>query len=534
MRAHTSLLSRLGIPAAVALSTWAFSAGAAHAGTSPSGSFTTAPLPPAPASGLAVNEDAEPGMGVAGDGTFWVASDIEPYATSDPRAGTGGVLSGADVWKSTDGGQTYQYVASPFNAVATTSTAGGEDTDLAVAPVKNANGYYNVYVATLYVASTDIAISQDGGQTWTVVAVNGEPGQDRPWLAATGSCTFYLSYHGLAPYDTIVDEYSLCNPGSTGIGTAENPLQTQEFAGNIAPGLTNRFGKLMVDNSPTSPHVGRVYQPMEGCPDASVAGTPLPEEAEGCSTNTEVVVATSDNGITWTDNIVHVTNSQQAYIWPDTVATDAAGNVYVAWFDGGIGYISESTDGGTTWGAPVQINSAPVLSVAYPTLAASSDGTVVAAYYGTNRAGDSADETVMGQPEVSGTPPSTNPTPTTWQLYFATSTDHGKTFAQQQVTDTLHTGVLCTSGGGCGVYPGDRNLLDDFGVAISPTTGLASMVFDNDQPGGVQGNTHTDYASQLTPAANVAEVPSPALGVGAGLLALIATNLVARRRRSRA
>ena len=533
MRAHTPLLARVGLPAAVALSVWGLTAAASvHAGTSPSGAFTTAPLPPAPASGLTTNEDAEPGMGVTGDGTYWVASDIEPYATSDPRVAPGGVLSGADVWKSTDGGQTYQYVASPFNLQSTQGTAGGEDTDLAVAPVKNSNGFYNIYVASLYIASTDVAISQDGGQTWTVVPVNGEPGQDRPWLAAYGSCTFYLSYHGLAPYDTIVDEFSLCNPTQQGIGSAENPTQTEEFAGNIAPGLTNRFGKLVVDNSATSPHQGRVYQPMEGCPDADAAPA-VPEASVGCATNTEVVVATSDNGITWTDNIVHVMKSQQAYIWPDTVATDAAGNVYVAWFDAGIGYISESTDGGTTWGTPVQINSDPVKSVAYPTLAAGPDGTVVAAYYGTNRAGDSDDVTVMGQPTVAPTPPSTNPSPAEWQLYFATSTDHGATFTQQQVTGTLHTGVLCTSGGGCGTYPGDRNLLDDFGVAISPTTGLASMVFDNDQPGGVQGNTHTDFATQLAPATNVAELPSPGLAIGAGLLALTAVNLVARRRRAR-
>ncbi|MHB8718329.1 MAG: hypothetical protein ACYDAC_05495 [Candidatus Dormibacteria bacterium] len=517
------LRGRLFLSLAAVLSVWGLPAVAAQAGTSPSG-FVTAPLPPAPSSGLTgTNEDAEPGMGVDGAGTYWVASDIEPYAAHDTRV-AGGVFSGADVWKSTDGGQSYTFVAAPFNAVQGQGSAGGEDTDLAVAPVANSSGCYNVYVASLYVGSTNIAISQDCGKTWTLVPVNGEPGQDRPWLSADGQCTFYLSYHGLAPYDTIVDKFSLCNPTAQAIGSAENPLQTAEFAGNIAPGLTNRFGKQVVDNSPSSPHQHRLYVPMEGCPTPTVQG--LPEASVGCSTTAEIVVATSDDGITFTDHVVSDTASQQLYIWPDTVATDAAGNVYAGWFSGGVAYVSRSSDGGSTWGPKVQVNSAPVQSVAYTTVAAGADGVLDVAFYGTNRPGDSADATVMGQPNVSST------NPTSWALYLATSTDHGASFTQRQVSNTVHTGVICTSGGGCGVYPGDRNLLDDFGLAISPTTGLASMVFDNDQPGGVQGQTHTDFATESGPSSILAEAPSPALAVVAGLLALTAAAAAGRRRRA--
>jgi hypothetical protein len=79
---------------------------------------------------------------------------------------------------------------------------------------------------------------------------------------------------------------------------------------------------------------------------------------------------------------------------------------------------------------------------------------------------------------------------------LAKSSDGGATFTQSVVTDVVHTGVLCTSGGGCGVVTGDRNLLDDFGVIISPTTGRVSTTYDNDQPGGVQGRTHTDFATE--------------------------------------
>jgi len=454
--------------------------------------FTTGVLPPAPNLGLTLNQDAEPGMGVAGDGTIWIASDVEPYAADDPRAQTTGLLTGSDVWKSTDGGRTFQWVAAPFQHGADDQTGdGGEDTDIAVAPEKNANGFYNVYVASLWVGSTSLAVSQDGGATWIDVPVNGEPVQDRPWLSADGPCAVYVTYHAIAPYDTVVNKIDFCNPANQGMGSAVDPTQAVTFIGNIAPGLSNRFGKPVVDNSPTSPHRHRIYVPMMGC-DASTEPPSANEVPIGCTTEAKVFVGVSDNGITYTNHVVANTGSTRVYIWPDTVATDAAGNVYVAWFDGQHSYLSKSTDGGTTWSPSVQINSGPAVSTAYPTVAAGPADRVSVAYYGTDRDGRTDNRSVMGDPIVGENDHSS----AEWHLYYASSTDGGATFTQSVVSDVVHTGVLCTSGGGCGVVEGDRNLLDDFGMVISPTTGLASITYDNDQPGGVQGKTHTDFATE--------------------------------------
>jgi hypothetical protein len=130
--------------------------------------FSTAMLPAAPGLGLPHNEDAEPGMAVDGGGTIWVASDVEPYAVDDPRAQSTGVLSGSDIWKSTDGGQSYQWVAAPFNQAGSTQTGlGGEDTDLSAAPVANSNGCYDVWAASLWVGSTNLAVSEDCEQPGT-------------------------------------------------------------------------------------------------------------------------------------------------------------------------------------------------------------------------------------------------------------------------------------------------------------------------------------------------------------------------------
>jgi hypothetical protein len=70
----------------------------------------------------------------------------------------------------------------------------------------------------------------------------------------------------------------------------------------------------------------------------------------------------------------------------------------------------------------------------------------------------------------------------------------------------VHQGAVCESGIGCS---GNRDLYDDFGVAASPVTGLASIVYDNDQydaktaaPGCTEqwSNTprcvHTEVATQ--------------------------------------
>src|SRR3954470_10727 len=89
-------------------------------------------LPAAPNLGLTRNEDGEPGMGVAPDGQFWVASDIAPYAADDPRV-AGGALTGGDVWTSTDGGRTYRFVTDPFKPMIKGAALAGENTGLTVA-----------------------------------------------------------------------------------------------------------------------------------------------------------------------------------------------------------------------------------------------------------------------------------------------------------------------------------------------------------------------------------------------------------------
>src|SRR3954453_4937038 len=461
-----------------------------------------APLPAAPHLGLSRNQDGEPGMGVAPDGQFWIASDIAPYAADDPRV-AGGVLSGGDVWTSTDGGRTYRFVSDPFKLAIKGAGLAGEDTDLTVAPVKNASGHYTVYATSLWIGASSLAWSTDGGTTWNTAFLGGLPAQDRPWLAAGGGGDGSLSYHQLPTFTPVINKYNVCSvPLPTSTSTVLNYTQSTEFSESTFPGLTNAFGKHVVDNSPTSPHRGNIYVPMVACS----AGSPIElalnaESQSGCATTVDEVVGVStDGGQSFTDyRVVLDMKNNQPIVWPNTVATDAAGTVYFTYSDNRDAYLAISHDGGKTWSKPRLLNVAPSKTASYPTVAADAAGHVVVAWYGTAKDGDTNDPKVMGAAsKVTSTP---------WYVYAAESRDGGASFTQSKATGVIHRGELCTHGSGC-ADTNSRNLLDDFGVMISPTTGLTSIAYTSDQPDGTGGHAFTGYTTML-PAAGPPQTGNP-------------------------
>ncbi|MBV9101740.1 MAG: exo-alpha-sialidase [Candidatus Dormibacteraeota bacterium] len=481
------------------------------------------------------NEDVEPGIGVGGDGVIWVGSNLDVNTSADPR--TAVAIAGEDIWKSTDGGQTFQWVAAPFNETSSTAGLGGEDSDLTVAPVKNANGFYNVYATSLYVAASNMAYSQDGGATWTDITLGGIPAQDRPWIAADGACTFYLTYHQLPLFSPIVNKYDVCNLTNIGAGFTLNPVQsTALFTQNTIPGLTNAFGKTIVDNSSTSPFQHNVYVPMEACNLTTptdyfnnVVGTA--EQVPTCPTgvNTEVEIGVStDGGQTYNDYVVAYNGNGETQVWPTSLGVDATGELYMVWSDNHHGYLSTSTDGGKTWSAKQQIDASLVGTVTYPTVAAADKGIVDVAYYATSAAGDANDLTVMGTPG--------SPTSAQWHLYWQASSNGGTSFsAPQAVTTTNHTGVLCTMGSACSIS-GSRNLYDDFGVVISPVTGNPTIAFDADQPfnaplGNAAVDPYTAYATEVSqPSSSTPEAPVSAALVMGGLVSVLGAAALRRRR----
>jgi hypothetical protein len=441
------------------------------------------PLPPNPATGLHRNNDGEPGIAADGGGTFWVGSNV--LFNNDPRST--GLLTGEDIWKSVDGGRTYQWVASPFGATSSSTGPAGEDSDITAATVRNAHGYYNVYATSLWVGSTSVAISQDGGKTWTLNPLGGIPAEDRPWIAADGACVFYVAYHQLPTWDPVVNKYDVCNQTDLAMGASITPVSsTRLFLSNSLPALTNDFGKLAVDNSPSSRFQHSVYVPMMGCDlNGPVQIVQQEEQTSGCLNKTQVFVGISrDGGKTFSNSIVAEGTNGEEPIWCCNVTTDRAGTVYFAWSDNHNSYLAASSNGGQTWSKPVQINHGG--TAVYPAPAGGTAGVIKVAFYGTTVSGDTNDVTKMGTPNTRGAAP--------WTVQVATSSNYGRSFVQQAVAPLVHTGVLCTEGDNCSVS-NSRNLYDDFGAAISPTTGALSVAYTSDQPGGQNTNVFTGYAT---------------------------------------
>jgi hypothetical protein len=139
------------------------------------------------------------------------------------------------------------------------------------------------------------------------------------------------------------------------------------------------------------------------------------------------------------------------------------------------------------------VSAPPAVTAIFPWAVAGDPGKLDVVYYG-NSFGDGT------------TSPEQYPATAPWHVYLAQSLDatsRHSHFTQARVTPPIHFGGICEGGISC---TGNRDLYDDFGVAASPMTGLASIVYTSDQyvpqPGCTPERTntfdcdHTEVATQ--------------------------------------
>lgn len=388
------------------------------------------------------NFAAEPQIRAAGDGTFYGSSE-------------NGLGGGTVAFKSTDGGLHYVTLASP-NQVSSTNTTGfapgGGDTDIAVAPEKNAQGVFNVYVASLSLADVDVSTSTDGGKSWSLNLTSATiPVDDREWIAADGASKVCISYHDIATFN--IDVACSLDAGKTflqpGFAIDTNHL----FLIN-----DNAIGNLAID-----PASHTVYQVFSGLANMTEAVT-------GAGFHAVWMGVSTDGGKTFVDHPVFVNPNQNvSYGHQFTqVSIDQAGNVYALFSDDHNLFYAFSTDRGQTWSAPVQVNAAPSATAIMPWSVAGAAGELDVVWYGT----DFFDGKTI---------PDNYPATAAWHVYFAQNlqaTTPGSLFSQVAATPVIHTGGVCESGVTCS---GNRDLFDDFGVAASPVTGFASIIYSDDQ-----------------------------------------------------
>jgi BNR/Asp-box repeat len=412
---------------------------------------STPPAPPGvvcPGSTACWNHAVEPQIRADETGAFYLSSE-------------NGLFAGTIAAKSVDGGLHYASLPSPNSVSAGEDTGfapGGGDTDLATAPVRNAAGFDNVYVASLSLLDVDVSTSTDGGASWKLNPTAAQlGGDDREWIAADGASKVCISYHDLETFNVDVD----CSYDA-GATFTQHALPGAIDAAHAFLLENNQIGNLAID--PAS-HV--VYQVIAGIADPTEAACGL---AFTCKYHAVWMAVSTDGGRTFTDYPVFVGPSPlvgYAHQFP-SVAVDRAGNVYALFSDDRAVYYSYSTDRGRTWSPPVAISRGEATTAIFPWAAAGDAGKLDVVYYGTTYHDD-------------GTPPDAYPPSAEWYVYFAQSLDalspHTH-FSQVQASPVVHTGSVCEGGISCS---GNRDLYDDFGVAASPTTGLASIAYTTDQ-----------------------------------------------------
>src|SRR6266567_3816493 len=341
-------------------------------------------------SGTCTNTEGEPAIRADPSGNLYGSSE-NVFCVVDRQCG------GTFAWKSTDNGNHFTTLPLP-DSVSTGSNGfspAGGDTDIAVAPVRNNNGFYNIYVDCSY----------DGGTTFTQVANAFDP-----------SHAFNALYN-------------------------------------------NEIGNLAID-----PNNHVIYQSFSSIANAGE------ESCLNCSTHVVWIAVSIDGGQSFTD--------YQVYNNPDVavgyghqfvnVSVDQAGNVYLVYNDNHNMFYSYSTAFGQSWNGPFQINSSPSNTAIFPWSSAGPAGTLDVVWYGSSYY-DGVN------------PPDSYPMTASWQVYFAqnlAATTPNSKWSQATATGVIHYGGVCESGVTC---TGNRDLLDDFGVAASPTTGFASIIYTSDQ-----------------------------------------------------
>jgi hypothetical protein len=447
------LAAAAGAALALVLSLAASAAGPGKSKPSSSGSFVNYSLAETtgttcPGSSACSNIAAEPAIRADGAGRFFGSSE-------------NGLGGGTVAFASTDNGLHYTTLVSPDAGSSSNDTGfapGGGDTDLAVAPDKNAAGFYNVYVASLSLANVDVSTSTDGGATWRLSPVTTpETIDDREWIAADTGGKVCISYHD-APQGITVG----CSPDAGLTFTQFTSALDANHAFQVAE---NEIGNLAID--PTSHTIYQTYSAITSAAETACAPQ-LGVVAGTCNYHGVYMAVSTDGGLTFTDYPVNVNPDATVGYGHQfvNVAVDNAGNVYSVYTDDHHVSYSFSTDHGHTWTGPFQIDQGSGTAI-FPWASAGDAGKLDVVYYQT--------------PYFGSEHPDNYPASAAWTVGFAQNLNAlqpGSGWGDQTASPIIHYGGVCESGVTC---TGNRDLFDDFGVAASPTTGLASIIYSDDQ-----------------------------------------------------
>lgn len=286
--------------------------------------------------------------------------------------------------------------------------------------------------------------------------------EDRPWVAAFGATTVCVSVHEAA---VIGNVYCSLNSGQT--FTPDGSVFDAGHSWLIAE--TSIPGAIHID-----PITGYIYVPFSGVanPTEAAADSTCSPPTVPCTYGNHAIYMAVSLGIgqPFADYQVYVnptitTNYGEQFV---AMALDTAGNPYELFSDGVSLVYSYSTNTGQTWSVPYQVNQGASSWAVMPWAFAGDAGKLDVVWYGTSGCGAGVTDVDNCNARA------------TWSVFFAQNLNvfsNPTGFTKRAVTGTIHMGPVCLNGGNCQSF---RGLFDDFGVTADPSSGLATIVYDND------------------------------------------------------
>jgi hypothetical protein len=343
--------------------------------------------------------------GEAGAGAPFTNAEVEPYVAVNPgnpnnfvavwqqdRWATGSA-NGLMTAMTTNGGASWSRVSVPFSRCAGgTVTNGGDyaratDPWVTIAPDSTAFQMALSTSGASFTASSVNAMlvsrSTDGGLTWSnPVALIRDVGagffNDKNTITADPTDARFV----YAVWDRLV---------ASGGGPTY-------FARTTDGGVTWEAARPIYDPSTQSQTIGNVIAVL---PNGTVVNLFAQLDTVGGATTASLrVVRSFDKGVNWTPatriaDLLSIgardpengTAIRDSALIPQ-IAAAPNGDLWVVWqdarFSGGARdgiALSRSTDGGATWSAPVQVNSAPNVQAFMPSIHVRADGTIGITYY---------------------------------------------------------------------------------------------------------------------------------------------------------
>jgi hypothetical protein len=358
---------------------------------------------------------------------LFLEQDAEPRVVHDPLgniyvAAIQGVPAGTDLWKSMDGGNTFDYLGEPDGTQAAAAAGagtgvgiGGGDEDITV----GSSG--KLALASLWLGSVTNCASSDSATTWLCNPFASDlPEDDRQWLAFYGQNMVYLTTKQLGTLDNSTLTIYVAKSFDGGISFPQVAEVTKPVLG-VQPGDQ---GNMVVDQSN-----GNVYMVFIGA-----------------YPNQVYLAKSTDGGLNWLLKLIYQSPSGTSlqHVFP-AIAIDRGGNLHVVFNDGRRSLLTSSRDQGASWTTPVQVNTgANAKTSVEPWVVAGDAGKLNIFFYGTSSS-DYMDPNAQ------------------WQIFMAQTQNAFRNVPVLYIkpaTGIMHKGAICVNGTAC--PNGTRNLLEYF------------------------------------------------------------------------